>query len=360
MDASATTAILHALPDPVLLLDTEKRVVAANKAAKELLGAQIEGRSLAMAIRHPDVLDAVNEVLKGGARSQVKISMLATVRRSFDIQVASLAATSESEADAILIMHDMTAERNAEQMRADFVANVSHELRSPLSSLVGFIETLSGAARDDEAARDRFLGIMDSEAKRMARLIDDLLSLSKVEANEHIPPEGRVDLCELLADVRNTLAPRASDRNIRMRIVDPGHPMNVPGDRDELTEVFHNLIDNAVKYCPEGTEVRIGIGEIARIPELGGAGVVVSVSDQGEGIPAEHLPRLTERFYRVDKGRSRSMGGTGLGLAIVKHIVNRHRGYLTVDSTMGEGTVFKVYLPNDLRPFDPGTRDVLS
>ncbi|MEL0112801.1 MAG: histidine kinase dimerization/phospho-acceptor domain-containing protein, partial [Rickettsiales bacterium] len=202
MEASATTAILHALPDPVLLLDIEKRVVAANKAAKELLGAQIEGRSLAMAIRHPDVLDAVNEVLKGGARSQVKISMLSTVRRSFDIQVASLAATSESDADAILIMHDMTAERNAEQMRADFVANVSHELRSPLSSLVGFIETLSGAARDDEAARDRFLGIMDSEAKRMARLIDDLLSLSKVEANEHIPPEGRVDLCELLADVR--------------------------------------------------------------------------------------------------------------------------------------------------------------
>ncbi|MEC7656026.1 MAG: ATP-binding protein [Pseudomonadota bacterium] len=347
MDTPATTAVLDALLDPVLLLDSNKSIVAANQSARDLLGNQIKGRSLALAIRDPEVLDAVNEVLSGGDQQQIGISLMGPFRRNFDIQVASLTDTAESSADAILIMHDMTATRNAEQMRSDFVANVSHELRSPLSSLVGFIETLRGAARDDEAARDRFLDIMDSESKRMARLIDDLLSLSKVEANEHILPEGKVDIGELIADVSKTLFTRAAERQIKIDLSTTGSPLFVPGDRDELTEVFHNLIDNAVKYCPDQTRVRIGIEEVARIPEIGGAGIVISVADEGDGIPAEHLPRLTERFYRVDKGRSRKMGGTGLGLAIVKHIVNRHRGHLSVDSAIGAGTVFRVYLPNE-------------
>jgi len=347
MDTTATTAILDALPDPVLLLDSQKSIVAANQSALDLLGPHIKGRSLALAIRHPEVLDALTDVLDGGAQQQIGISLLGPVRRNFDIQVASLAETAESSADAILIMHDMTATRNAEQMRADFVANVSHELRSPLSSLVGFIETLRGAARDDESARDRFLDIMDSESKRMARLIDDLLSLSKVEANEHILPEGKVDIGELIADVSNTLFARAAERQIKIDLPTHNSPLFVPGDRDELTEVFHNLLDNAVKYCPEDTRVGVGIEEIARIPEIGGTGVVISIADEGDGIPAEHLPRLTERFYRVDKGRSRTMGGTGLGLAIVKHIVNRHRGRMAIESTMGEGTVFRVYLPSE-------------
>lgn len=346
MATTVTTAILHALPEPVLLLDDQKVILAANSAAKDLLGGQIEGRSLAMALRQPEILDAVNDVLAGRLRPRFRIQLITSVRHSFDIQVASLSPAIEGEASVILVMHDMTAGQNAEQMRADFVANVSHELRSPLSSLIGFIETLRGPARDDEAARDKFLGIMDGEAKRMARLIDDLLSLSKVEANAHIPPEGKVDLNALLAEVRATLSARALDRNIS--IVQASNPnlAEAAGDRDELTEVFHNLIDNAIKYCPEGTSVTISIESADRIPDLGGAGIAVSISDEGEGIDPEHLPRLTERFYRVDKGRSREMGGTGLGLAIVKHIINRHRGRLTVNSTHGVGTVFRVYLPS--------------
>ena len=338
METTATTAILHVLPDPVLLIDAEKQILAANIAAKNLLGNQLEGRALALALRHPDVLDAVDEVLNGAEQRQIRISLLDSVRRSFDIQIASLTGTAQYEADAVLIMHDMTAEHNAEQMRADFVANVSHELRSPLSSLVGFIETLRGPARDDESARDRFLEIMDGESKRMARLIDDLLSLSRVEANEHILPEGQVDLEQLLAEIVDTLAARASERKIT--IEQPKNHVHIfaTGNRDELTEVFHNLIDNAVKYCPENTRVRINVEEVDRIPDLGGAGIMVTVSDEGNGIPAEHLPRLTERFYRVDKGRSRTMGGTGLGLAIVKHVLAHHQASLSITSTIGSGS----------------------
>lgn len=337
MEASATTAILHALPDPVLLLDTEKRVVAANKAAKELLGAQIEGRSLAMAIRHPDVLDAVNEVLEGGARSQVRISMLATVRRSFDIQIASLAATSESDADAILIMHDMTAERYAEQMRADFVANVSHELRTPLTSLVGFIETLRGPARGDLKAQDRFLDLMESQSTRMTRIVNDLLSLSRIEMNEHTVPRDAVLLKPTIATVADLLAPQARKRDVTIELdldalTDPviGHP-------DELTQLFQNLIENAIKYGGGGSKVRVE----ARVH---GDMAAISVIDQGEGIAREHIPRLTERFYRVDTARSRELGGTGLGLAIVKHIANRHRGELTIRSEPGKGSTFTITL----------------
>ncbi len=354
METAATATILQALPDPVLLIDGEKTIVTANDAAKNLLGAQIEGRSLALALRQPEVLDAVNDVLGGEERRSARISLLASVRRSFDIQVATLETAVQSDVKAVLIMHDMTAARNAEQMRADFVANVSHELRSPLSAMVAFIETLRGPARDDPGARDRFLDIMDSESKRMARLIDDLLSLSRVEANEHVLPDGQVDLRALLADVTNTLSTRANSRSITISFVRDGDSILAPGDWDELTEVFHNLIDNAVKYCPEHTKVSIEIDEIERIPEIGLPGVVIAIADEGDGIPAEHLPRLTERFYRVDKGRSRTMGGTGLGLAIVKHIVNRHRGRLTVDSDVGQGTVFKVFLPSDRDPMETG------
>ena len=346
METVATAAILKALSNPVLLIDGENTIVTANDAAKTLLGDEIEGRTLALALRQPEVLDAVKDVLGGEYRRSARVSILTSFRRSFDIQVATLEAAAQSDAEAVLIMHDMTAVRNAEQMHADFVANVSHELRSPLSALVGFIETLRGPARDDQSARDRFLDIMDSESKRMARLIDDLLSLSRVEANEHVLPDGQIDLRALLAGVTDTLSTRADSRSITILFDRVGASVFAPGDWDELTEVFHNLIDNSIKYCPEHTKVTVEIDEIERIPEIGLPGVFIAIADEGEGIPAEHLPRLTERFYRVDKGRSRTMGGTGLGLAIVKHIVNRHRGRLTVDSALGQGTVFKVFLPS--------------
>jgi len=233
-------------------------------------------------------------------------------------------------------------------MRADFIANASHELRTPLTSLLGFIETLQGAAREDTQARDRFLGVMREQAERMSRLVKDLLSLSRIELQEHTPPRGSVDAGALLHSVAQTLEPQAAAK--RMRIVfDLQDTQAVAGDADDLAQVFQNLVDNAVKYGREGSEIRIatrhatkGSGAARR---LGRPGVVISVADQSEGIASEYLPRLTERFYRVDAARSRTLGGTGLGLAIVKHILNRHRGVLEIDSTLGEGSVFTVFLP---------------
>jgi len=230
-------------------------------------------------------------------------------------------------------------------MRADFVSNVSHELRSPLSSLLGFIETLRGPARDDAEARARFLEIMEAEAKRMTRLINDLLTLSKVETEEHIRPEGTVDVVDLLTQVANILSVRAKERGMTIAVESKGDYPKVLGDADELTQVFQNLVANAITYGSEGTPIRTVVGSEATVPGTGAAGLSIAVINQGEGIPPEDINRLTERFYRVDKGRSRSMGGTGLGLAIVKHIVNRHRGHLSIESTLGKDTTFTVHLP---------------
>jgi len=223
-------------------------------------------------------------------------------------------------------------------MRADFVANVSHELRTPLAALTGFIETLQGPARDDPAARERFLGIMQAQAWRMARLIDDLLSLSRIELRAHQLPDTPVDLIPIVRQVADGLQTLARDREVAVEIAAPAEPLLVPGDRDELTRLFENLIENGLKYGAGGKRVDIALaadGKEAR----------VSVRDYGPGIAAEHLPRLTERFYRVDIGESRTQGGTGLGLALVKHILNRHHGRLSIDSKAGEGATFTVRLP---------------
>ena len=230
-------------------------------------------------------------------------------------------------------------------MRSDFVANVSHELRSPLTALTGFIETLGGAARDDAEARDRFLAIMAGEAARMDRLIGDLLSLSKVEADERVRPTGAVDLRAVVARVVAMLAPKASEAGKSIAFSPAAAETIVPGDEDQLVQVFQNLLENAVKYSRQGTPVSVDMTVQANVPGFSGHVVRVEVADSGEGIAPEHLPRITERFYRVDTGRSRAMGGTGLGLAIVKHIVSRHRGRLTVRSTLGQGSRFTVQLP---------------
>jgi two-component system, OmpR family, phosphate regulon sensor histidine kinase PhoR len=228
-------------------------------------------------------------------------------------------------------------------MRADFVANAGHELKTPLASLVGFIETLLGAARDDAAARERFLGIMRGEAGRMTRLVDDLLSLSRIELNEHVAPTSRVALTPLIEQVADALELRAADRGMRLSLAVPEDLPDVQGDEDELAQVFQNLIDNAIKYGKPQTEITIA----ARVAEQRPAAnslVRIAVTDRGDGIPSEHIPRLTERFYRVDTARSRELGGTGLGLAIVKHILKRHRGRLEISSTLGVGSTFTVVL----------------
>ena len=246
---------------------------------------------------------------------------------------------------AIVLLSDRTRERAVERMRADFVANVSHELRTPLASLIGFIDTLRGPAADDPPAQQRFLGIMAEQAERMNRLIDDLLSLSRIELIEHQPPNERVDVADVARRIAAASEPSVAARRARLDLdLADGLP-EVTGDADQLEQVVQNLVDNAVKYGPEGGTVRLSLRAAmpGRWPSR--PGVVLTVADEGPGIPKAHVPRLTERFYRVDKGRSRSAGGTGLGLAIVKHIVNRHRGQLAIDSEEGRGSTFSVWLP---------------
>jgi two-component system phosphate regulon sensor histidine kinase PhoR len=344
------TAILDSLTEPVFLLNLRRKVIAANRAALVLLGENITGRDLSMSIRNPDALDAVDAVIEGRGRRNIEISLSAPVQQYFRLHAGKVYREEGQPDRVVVVLTDVTGIRRSEQMRADFVANVSHELRSPLSALVGFIETLKGPARDDPQARERFLDIMDGEAGRMTRIIDDLLSLSQVETKEHIQPEGLVDLGALLARVEATIEGKAKRRNMTLARNMPasGTSDAVPtvlGNEDELIEVFQNLLDNAVKYGREGSAVEISVANVERIPEKGGRGFSIAIRNRGDGIAPEHLPRLTERFYRVDKGRSRSMGGTGLGLAIVKHLVSRHRGFLGVESTLGQDTVFTVFLP---------------
>ena len=342
---------LDALPEPLLLLDAERKIVRANRAAESLLDGKVIGRHIAASLRNPQLIEAVEQTLEGAGGRDIEFTLQAPVERTFAARVEPLPEPREGGAAVLLALVDFTAVRRTDQMRADFVANASHEIRTPLATLMGFIETLQGSARNDTAARERFLAIMDQHSKRMARLVEDLLSLSRIEMNEHTPPTEAVLLPSLLANVHNTLAWQAEKRGVTVAIdAEDGLPP-VIGDGDELTQVFLNLVDNAIKYGDAEGTVSVEARRVAEA-EAQAAGwmagkdgaVAVSVVDRGAGIPREHLPRLTERFYRVDKARSRELGGTGLGLAIVKHIVNRHRGALAIDSTPGKGSTFTVYL----------------
>ncbi|MBT3990574.1 MAG: PAS domain-containing protein [Rhodospirillaceae bacterium] len=338
--------LFNALPDPVILLNISREVVFANRAAVDMLAAKYEGRDLALSFRVPDVLAAAEAVVQGATEREVDVSLQVPVPKNLKIRIMRIeGSASELGAVALMVFHDVSSETMAEQMRQDFVANVSHELRSPIASLIGFIETLQGPAKEDAEARDRFLGIMGDEAQRMARMIDDLLSLSRVEASERMRPQEQVNIAELLSMTRELLLSRAKENAMELVFdIAPDLPV-IAGDRDELMEVFQNLMDNAIKYGQDETFVKISAVQVDRIPEIGGAGIAVAVENEGEGIAPDQLPRLTERFYRVDKGRSREMGGTGLGLAIVKHIISRHRGRFNIESTVGKGATFTVYLP---------------
>ena len=345
---AAADAIIAAVPDPLILLDERRRIVRANAAAGEFVGALLPLRDLAAALRNPAVLAAADAVLRGEAARVVEFALTIPVERQLRARFARIARASPEGAVAALTLHDITELKRAEQMRADFIANASHELRTPLATLSGFIETLRGPARDDPEAGERFLAIMGGQAARMTRLVEDLLSLSRIELNEHVPPQGRVALAPVLDHLAQALELRAAERGMQIRLHLPFDLPEVQGDRDELTQLFQNLLDNAIKYGRAGSEIAVDALTLMRPPANGGraasAVVAVAVRDRGEGIAREHLPRLTERFYRVDTARSREMGGTGLGLAIVKHIVNRHRGLLEIDSTPGEGSVFTVLL----------------
>ena len=345
---AAAEAIIERAPDPLIVLDDRRQIVRANIAAKELVGTLAMPCDLAAVLRNPAVLTAADAVLRGETARSIEFTLTVPVERQLRARFASIDRPALDAAVAVVTLHDVTELKRAEQMRADFIANASHELRTPLATLTGFIETLRGPARDDAEARERFLAIMGGQAMRMTRLVEDLLSLSRIELNEHVLPQGRVALRPLLQHLAEALELRAGEREMRIVLAVPPDLPDVQGDRDELAQVFQNLLDNAIKYGRAGTEISVDAAT-GRCPVAirgrGATGFVsVAIHDRGEGIAREHLPRLTERFYRVDTARSREMGGTGLGLAIVKHIVNRHRGFLEIDSTAGEGSTFTVFL----------------
>lgn len=344
MTRDAVTAILRGLPMPALMIAPDERILAANDQAEALLGSAIAGRHFITALRQPSVLEAIAACQRDRGKTATRyLGNDGAQDTTFNVTCSYV---STAPGDGMLIcFEDITHVEQAGQMRRDFVANVSHELRTPLTALIGFIETLRGPARNDPAATDRFLGIMQDEAARMERLVRDLLSLSRVESEERVRPTDRVDLAQKLGTVLHALRPTAESTNVTLQADMPGGAVVVPGDADQLHQVFSNLIENAIKYGGRDRTVRVSIGSSDRDPLLRGPAVIISVSDEGPGIAEVHVPRLTERFYRIDTHRSREMGGTGLGLAIVKHIVNRHRGRLRVSSAPGKGSTFSVVLP---------------
>lgn len=334
--------ILDAIAEPVILIDNRKTIIRANTAAHKAWTGLTTDIPLSFTLRMPDLIEAVDQVLlKRGTRSGELIER-APIERVYQFDVTGLntihGRLERGTPAAILIFRDLTEAKRLDQMRSDFVANASHELRTPLASLLGFIETLQGPAKNDAAALTRFLDIMQTQAKRMARLIDDLLSLSRVEMSQHRQPVDPVDLNLVVRQMADTLRPIAGEKDIALTLDLPSDASLVLGDRDELLRVVENLVENAIKYGRRNGAVRVAL-------KRNGDSLTISVSDDGLGIPAEHLPRLTERFYRVNISASRESGGTGLGLAIVKHIINRHRGRLSIESEVGEGSTFTVSLP---------------
>jgi two-component system, OmpR family, phosphate regulon sensor histidine kinase PhoR len=339
--------VIAGIPDPVVALDSEGRVLALNAPAANMAPALRRGDPASIALRMPELVRAIRSAHTTGEPQRIEFSERVPVDRWYEAIVAPIghghSPPTRSQEFLLVTFRDLTPLRQVEEMRADFVANASHELRTPLAALSGFIDTLQGPARDDPAARKKFLPIMQAQATRMARLIDDLLSLSRIELNAHRRPDTRLDVVPLVRQVVDGLQTLARDRDVSIRIDAPAQPQLVLGDRDELIRVFENLIENALKYGAAGKRVGIAVTPV-EIPE-GGRELRVAVRDFGPGIAPEHLPRLTERFYRVDIAESREQGGTGLGLALVKHILNRHRGRLAIASTAGAGATFTAHIP---------------
>jgi two-component system phosphate regulon sensor histidine kinase PhoR len=338
--------LVDAVPEPAIVLDGAGYVMHANRMAEDLFGARRRGGHVASMSRDPELLAAVDQALASGQTSAVELHERVPVERRLLATVAPLERSRSSAAGPALLIsfRDLSEQDRLARMRADFVANASHELRTPLASLRGFVETLQGAAKDDAQARERFLKVMSEQAERMTRLIDDLLSLSRVEMREHLPLSERVDLNDAVTHVIQALQPIAAKAGTEIEFHGLRGPAIVRGDRDEIVQVFQNLVQNAIKYGKPSGHIDV---RVTREAAGGGrpARFIAAVADDGPGIAPQHLPRLTERFYRVSAVASREKGGTGLGLAIVKHILNRHRGELSITSKVGEGSTFAVELP---------------
>jgi two-component system, OmpR family, phosphate regulon sensor histidine kinase PhoR len=329
-------AVLTALPDAAVLLNAQFVVLAFNVRAAELFPQLGAGVAISAVSRDPDLLAGLGRIHTGASQLAVTINQRVPVERTLQATLSRLAGNG----DVLVLLRDLSDTTRIEQMRKDFVANASHELRTPLASIIGFIETLQGAAKTDPVAREKFLGVMSAQAQRMKRLVDDLMSLSRIEMRTHLMPRDAVDLNGILDDLRQSMAPLAKQESVRLTISGLNRPAMVQGDRDELMQVFQNLLHNAIRYGRSGGNVTVRIDSAAGARQLR-----VQVTDDGPGIAPQHLPRLTERFYRVDVAASRKKEGTGLGLAIAKHVVTRHRGELEIRSELGKGSTFTVVLP---------------
>ncbi len=338
--------LISGLPSPAIVLDRDARVLAFNRAAAAIAPALRAGEPALITLRMPDLVDAIRRASRRRESQRVEFFERVPHDRWFEAFVTPVRLSGDGEgALDILLMtfNDLTPLRRVEEMRADFIANASHELRTPLAALLGFIETLQGPAKNDAVAREKFLSIMQGQAARMARLIDDLLSLSRIELNAHLKPGTPLELAPIVRQVADGLQTLARDREVEIKVSAPAEALSVLGDRDEMIRALENLVENALKYGAAGKRVDITLSRAqtrAGLPEAR-----IAVRDYGPGIAPEHLPRLTERFYRVDVADSRAQGGTGLGLALVKHVLNRHDGRVTIESTPGQGATFIMHLP---------------
>jgi len=351
IESVAVAAVISGMPDPAVLLDRAGRVIHLNDAAGELAPALRKNEIAQYALRSPEIITALREAIATTEPRRATYLDHVPADRWMELIITPvLVPTLLGGIDKCLLMtfHNKTQLRQVEEMRADFVANASHELRTPLAALSGFIDTLQGQAKEDPKARERFLGIMQNQAARMARLIDDLLSLSRVELSAHMRPEMPIDLVPIIRQVVDGLEPLARERQVDIEINLPGPPVTIAGDREELLRLVENLVENALKYGASGGRVVVSL-DVAPASE-GMPGIRVIVRDFGPGIAPEHLPRLTERFYRVNVGDSRSQGGTGLGLSLVKHILNRHRGRLLIESEPNKGATFTAWFPQAKAP----------
>ena len=348
-------AVVEALQEPALIVDRELLIRYRNPVSAVAFGNMALADPLSLRFRSPELLASIEAAIVDAVATTAILDERRPIERNWQVEILPVPAYQGLQPKFFLVLfHDRTAERRVERMRSDFVANASHELRTPLASLSGFIETLQGPARDDTQARDRFLVIMREQATRMSRLIDDLLSLSRIEMRRHVAPQAHADLTAVINKVRSQLKPVADELGLELSIDSGDEPVMVVGDEDELIQVFANLIENACKYGSEGGRVEVSL---ARASERGEPVIDAAVRDFGPGIPAEHVPRLTERFYRVDVGNSRAKRGTGLGLSIVRNILLRHRARLIVDSVVGRGSTFTARFPA-LVENDPESRDI--
>lgn len=342
--------LVDTLPDILIMTNDDKIIVRTNRAARNIFGQNLAGRHIREIIPNDKLLNALSAVIEDLRGQETEFHLPDPSPRDFQAVIERFPIPSEGGMSVVITLTEITQQKRIQRMRADFVANASHEIRTPLASIIGFIETLRGPAKDDPIARDEFLKVMAEQSERMAKLVNDLLSLSKIEMNAHATPVGKVDLTRIIRSEQQHFEWACRQKNVTIRLKLNDNLPPTRGEEQELAQVVRNLLGNAIKYTNPDTEVVISARLTSTLPEdqyfrnLTRA-IQFSVEDHGEGIPKEHIPRLTERFYRVDTARTRKVGGTGLGLAIVKHVLNRHQSVLTIDSEVGQGSTFNVYLP---------------